>query len=294
VIALLVGVVGALGVFYLYTAVLGWRGVQFGPTSVDRERRRSSVREWMTQAGLADVTPGQYLGATVATVVMAGLLAYVVFGAPVPSAVVGLFAGLSPLAAYRGRRSRLRAEARASWPRIIEEVRVQTSSVGRSIPVALLEVGKSSTTGPMRNAFLAAQREWLLTTDFNRTVSVLKDRLADPAADAVCKTLLVAHELGGSDLDHRLRSLIDDRTTDLEDRRDAVSRQSGVKFARWFTLAVPIGMATVGMSIGDGRASYQTSGGQAALLMAILCTAGCWMWAGRIMRLPEQQRVLDR
>jgi tight adherence protein B len=292
--ALLIGAVGALGMFYLYTSALGWRGTGFGPKRSSTGQRKSTVRDWMTQAGLVDVSPGQYLRATTAVVVLAGLLAYVLFGAPLPAATVGLLAGLSPLAAYRGRRSRLRAEARASWPRIIEEVRVQTSSVGRSIPVALLEVGKSSTTGPMYSAFLAAQREWLLTTDFSRTVSVLKDRLADPAADAVCETLLVAHELGGSDLDHRLRSLIDDRTTDLEDRRDAVSRQSGVKFARWFTLAVPIGMAMVGMSIGNGRASYQTGGGQIALLLAILCTAGCWLWAGRIMRLPEQQRVLDR
>jgi tight adherence protein B len=110
----------------------------------------------------------------------------------------------------------------------------------------------------------------------------------------VCETLLVAYELGGSDLDTRLRSLIDDRMADLEERRDAVSRQSGVRFARWFTLVVPLGMALVGMSIGDGRDAYRSVSGQVALLIAVLCTAACWVWAGRIMALPEQQRVLDR
>jgi tight adherence protein B len=294
-IALLIGVCGALGVFYLYTAAIGWKGVGLAPVSDEpRPNQRRTFTEWMTQAGIEDVTPVEFVVATVAVSMFMALLAYVVFGALLPSIAIGLLGTTAPAAAYRARRTKLRAAARESWPRVIEEIRVQTSSIGRSVPVALLDVGSRSTIQPMRLAFEAANREWLLTTDFARTVSVLKQRLADPAADAVCETLLVAHDLGGSDLDRRLRSLIDDRTADLEERRDAVSRQSGVKFARWFTLVVPLGMAAVGMSIGNGRASYRTPTGQIALLLAVFCTAACWTWAGRIMTLPTAQRVLDK
>jgi tight adherence protein B len=294
-IALLIGSIGALGVFYVYTSWCGWKGFGFGSSeTTTKSNVRPTLRDWMTQAGIGEVTPAEYLVVTAAAMLMAGLASFVVFGALLPSVTIGMLAGLGPLAAYRGRRVRLRNEARDAWPRLIEELRVQTSSVGRSIPVALFEVGKGAPTQPMRDAFVAAHREWLLTTDFERTIKVLKQRLADPAADSIAETLLVAYELGGSDLDTRLRALIEDRICDLDERRDAVSRQSGVRFARWFTLVVPVGMALVGMSIGNGRDAYQTNAGQLSLFIAILCTAGCWIWASRIMRLPDTERVLDR
>ncbi len=294
-IALLIGVLGALGVFYLFTAAIGWTGFSLAPFDAATERKeRKTFTTWLTQAGIVDVTPAEFVVAGLAAAVVAGLIAFVLFGGLLPAIAVSLFGATAPSAAYRKRREKLRGEAREAWPRLIEELRVQTSSIGRSVPVALLEVGAHAPNAPMRAAFEEAHREWLLTTDFGRTIRVLKDRLADPSADAVCETLLVAHDLGGSDLDTRLRALIDDRTADLEERRDAVSRQSGVRFARWFTLVVPVGMSLVGMTIGDGRDSYRTPQGQLALLLAVVCTLGCWLWASRVMTLPEQKRVLDK
>jgi tight adherence protein B len=173
---------------------------------------------------------------------------------------------------------------------MIEEIRILTGSLGRSIPQALFEVGRR---GPdeLRPAFAAAQREWLLTTDFERTLRVLKDRLADPTADAACETLLVAHDLGGADLDRRLAALAEDRIQDTQGRKDARAKQAGVRFARRFVLIVPVGMALAGMSVGNGRAAYTAPLGQALVVAAIGLTILCWAWAGRILRLPEEQRV---
>jgi tight adherence protein B len=176
---------------------------------------------------------------------------------------------------------------------MIEEIRVQTSSLGRSIPQALFDVGRRGPT-ELRPAFDAAHREWLLTTDLPRTFRVLKDLLADPTADMTCETLLVAHELGGTDLDRRLRALAEDRVQDVQGRKDSTSRQAGARFARLFVLLVPAGMALAGMSIGHGRAAYRTSSGQLVVLVALTLVIGCWTWAGQIMRLPDQQRVFQR
>ncbi|MGH2685607.1 MAG: type II secretion system F family protein, partial [Actinomycetota bacterium] len=169
-------------------------------------------------------------------------------------------------------------------------LRILTSSLGRSIPQALFEVGRR---GPeeLRPAFDAAHREWMISTDFARTLTVLKDRLADPTADATCETLLVAHEVGGTDLDRRLEALIEDRVQDVQGRKDALAKQAGVRFARRFVLIVPVGMALAGMSIGTGRAAYQTALGQLAVVAAIAMVVGCWLWAGALMRLPEEERV---
>ena len=124
-------------------------------------------------------------------------------------------------------------------------------------------------------------------------MAVLKDRLADATADATLETLLVAHEVGGSDLDRRLAALIEDRVQDLEGRKDARAKQAGVRFARWFVLVVPLGMTLAGLSIGTGRHAYQTVMGQLAVAAGLACVAGCWLWAGRLMRLPEEERVFD-
>jgi tight adherence protein B len=212
------------------------------------------------------------------------------FGGPLAGGALGVFCASFPVAAYRRRRhQRLHAAAEA-WPRMLEELRVLTSSLGRSVPQALFEVGRR---GPaeLRPAFEEAHREWVLTTDFARTVTVLKARLADPTADAALETLLVAHDLGGSGLDRRLEALIEDRTADVQGRKDARAKQAGVRFARRFVLIVPLGMAVVGVQIGDGRAAYRTPAGQLAVLVAIGLVAACWAWAGRIMRLPDDERV---
>ena len=289
--ALVWSLVAAYGVFLVYTAVvLGWRGLGFGPRPVGAAPLGPRAREWLVQAGLGEVRLGEFCAVVAALFVAGAAVAFALFGGLGPALVAGGLAGSFPVAAYRSRRERRRAEAREAWPRLIEEIRLLTGSLGRSIPQALFEVGRR---GPkeMRPAFAAAQREWLVSTDFARTTATLKAHLADATADAACETLLVAHELGGADVERRLAALVEDRYQDLQGRKDARARQSGVRFARRFVLVVPLGMALAGLSIGTGRSAYETGLGQAAVVVGLCAVAGCWAWAGRLLRLPEEERV---
>lgn len=290
--ALVVAAVAAYGVFLLYTAAAyAWQGVGPGPR-LDRlaagERHR--IRDWLTQAGLGEVRTAEFASVMGALFVIGAGIAFALFGGVLPGLAAGAFAASFPVASYRTRRQLRRSEAREAWPRMIEEIRLLTGSLGRSIPQALFEVGAR---GPveMRSAFAASQREWMISTDFSRTAAVLKGHLADPTADATIETLLVAHEVGGSDLDRRLAALIEDRIQDVQGRKDARAKQAGVRFARRFVLAVPLGMALAGLSIGSGRSAYQTPLGQAAVVVGIAVTVACWAWAGRLLQLPEEERV---
>jgi tight adherence protein B len=244
------------------------------------------------QAGLDQVRPAEFVTVMAALFVLGGGLAFVLFGGIVPALGAGGFAATAPAASYRQRRSRRLAEAREAWPRLIEEIRLLTGSLGRSVPQALLDVGRR---GPveLRPAFAAAEREWLLSTDFARTTAVLKARLADPTADAACETLLVAHEIGGSEVDRRLAALVEDRIQDLQGRKDAQAKQAGVRFARRFVLLVPLGMALAGLSIGTGRAAYETALGQSLVVLGLAVVVAYWLWAGRLLRLPEEERVFS-
>lgn len=253
------------------------------------ERRGSST---LRQAGLDGVSVRQFLGTVAATgILAAGLTAAVLGPGPAPLAV-GALAASTPVAVWRSRRRTARAVARDHWPRLIEELRILTGPMGRPIPQALIEAGLR---GPqeLRPAFLAAQREWALSTDFERTVSVLKDRLADPTADATCETLLVINEVGG-DLDRRLHALAEDRRQDLRDRRDSEAKHAGARVARWFVVLVPAGMAVAGLNVGDGAEAYRSGTAQAVVVTALAMVGVCWWWAGRIMRLPDEERVFDR
>jgi tight adherence protein B len=289
--ALILALLAGYGTFLVYTSVsLGWTGLGLGPSVVGRRATRRPIALWLAQAGLEGVRPREFGVVVVVLAVCGGAITYVLFGGVLPVMIGAGFAGAMPVAVHRQRRERRLASARESWPRMVEEIRLLTGSLGRPIPVALLEVGLR---GPaeLRGAFKAAEREWHISTDFARTVALLKDRLADPTADAACETLLVAHAVGGTDIDRRLAALAEDRLQDLQGRKDAASKQAGVRFARRFVLLVPLGMAVAGLSIGTGRAAYQTPLGQAAVVVGLAATVVCWVWAGRLMQLPQEERV---
>lgn len=289
-VRLCLATLAGLGTHWLYTAIaFGWHGLGAGPKSERRTRPRDRG-SWLRQAGLAGVSIAEVSTVVVVLAVVGFGIGHVLFAATVPAMIIAGFAASVPVAAIRRRRRERLERALDAWPRMIEELRLQVASLGRSIPQALFEVGAR---GPdaVRAPFAAARREWALSTDFERTIDVLKHGLADPTADMVGETLLVAHELGGADLDHRLGALAEDRATDAQHRKDARSRLAGARFARIFVLIVPAGMALVGASVGNGRSAYRTTVGQIVVAAALAMVAICWLWAGRVMRLPDADRV---
>jgi tight adherence protein B len=294
--SLVAALLAGAGVYLLWTPQQrGGRahpGRRRGARGAALEHTRERLRLLLDQTGLDGVDPWQFATASLVVGLLAGATTAAVFGLGLPVPMVALAATSVPTLLWRRHRARRRAAARAAWPRLIEEIRVLTGSVGRSIPQALIEVGLR---GPdeLRPAFVAAQREWALTTDFERTVAVLKAQLADPTADAACETLLIAADVGG-DVDRRLQALAEDRRQDLVDRRDAEARQAGARLARGFVIIVPAGMAVAGLSVGDGRSAYQTPQGQFLVALGLIVVVACWTWAGRVMRLPHPDRVFER
>lgn len=251
-----------------------------------------ALRRWLTRTGLEAVSPRQFVAVSVGVAAVGAVAWWIVIGSGVPMLVVAAATGAVPTTVWRRRGAATRTATLEAWPRMIEEIRVRVGSVGQSIPQALLETGLCA-PDPIHAAFVAAQRQWALTTDFESTVGVLKDALADPTADAVCETLLVIQQVGG-DPDAHLEALAVDRRADLRERREADARSAGARLARWFVIIVPAGMAFAGLNLGDGRVAYGSSGGQVATVVAITMVAGCWWWAGRIMATPDQRRVFDR
>lgn len=290
-IPLLLAIVAGYGVHLAYSAfAFGWDGVRPGPT-VPTEKRDHAA-ETMSSLGLGSLDFRALIAAMAVLMLIGFTFGLLLFGAPLPALIIAVFASTTPIGMARLRHERTTARAHQAWPSIIEEIKLLTGTLGRSIPQATFEVGLRNQDG-LGPAFEAAHREWTISTDFGRSLEVLKAELGHNTADVVAETLLTAHELGGGEVGNRLGALAQDRMIDQQHRRDAAARQAGVKFARWFTLIVPIGMALAGLSIGDGRESYSTPTGQVIVVIALLLVIGCWIWAGRVLRLPTEDRVFS-
>lgn len=290
---LLIACIGAAGVHLIWSAlVIGDRSFR-RPSAANTQTFPERTRRWLRQAGLPNVSVAEFAAVSAAIGALGCVVGWLLFAGPAAALFCGAFASTFPFAGYKSKRAATLTAASEAWPRMLEEIRLKTGSLGRSIPQALFESGARAPDA-MVPAFEAAHREWLLTRDFAKTTALLRDELSDPTADAACETLLVAHELGGADLDARLSALAEDRRQDVLDRKDAASKQAGVRFARKFVLLVPIGMALAGMSVGNGRAAYSTGTGQVMVLVGVLTVIACWLWSGRIMRLPSENRVFDR
>jgi tight adherence protein B len=89
--------------------------------------------------------------------VVGAAVGFGLFGGLLPSLVAGGFASTFPAAAARAQGERRRAVARDAWPRLIEEIRVQVGSLGRSVPNALFVVGRRAPE-ELRPAFAAAEQ----------------------------------------------------------------------------------------------------------------------------------------
>lgn len=290
-IALILALVAGYGMHLLYSALAyQWTGARPGPRAPRQPKDR--IGQLMSSLGLGDLDPRGVLAAMGVLAMIGFAFGTLLFGGPIPALIIGLFAATTPVGVARVRHERLSAQAHQSWPAIIEEIRLLTGTLGRSIPQATFEVGARSHEA-LQPAFAAAHREWLISTNFPRALGVLKAQLGNNTADIVAETLMTAHELGGGEVGNRLAALAQDRMTDQQHRRDAVARQAGVRFARWFTLIVPIGMAMTGLTIGNGRDAYATPLGQLLVALALLMVIACWVWAGIIMRMPSEERVFS-
>lgn len=293
---IITALLGTYGAFLIVTALLlGWVGIGFGPrhhrsTNAALSKGPMALRRWLDGTGLDRSGRHQLVAVSAVASVVTSSLVVAVFGALAPALAVGVGAAFWPVSAAHSRYQRRQRLAAEAWPRLISEIGMLAGSLGSSIPQALFEVGRRS-PAELQPAFAAAQRHWVMSTDLTGSLAILTAQLADPTADAACETLLVAHEVGGNDVGRRLAALAEDRVADLDGRKEAAARQAGARFARRFVLFVPLGMALAGLSIGDGRTAYRGAAGQVAALIGVGMVAACWLWSGRIMRLPGQERV---
>ena len=174
---------------------------------------------------------------------------------------------------------------------MLEQLRIETGSIGRSIPrpSSRSARGARPSCDPRSKA---AEREWRRSAGPARMIDTLATELADPTADVVCETLLVAAEVGGSGSRRTARRTHRGpgrRPSPPEGRPRPAGRRSVRRAASsspcpraWRSRACP--SAPVARRTRRRRASSSSRSVWSAI-------AGCWIWAGRYLRLPDERRL---
>lgn len=272
----------ALGLLLLYDGLT--TPPEARPLGVSRRMHRLA-----REAGLARASGGTVL------VVMAGgsLISFVVVAGLTRSAVVGvafaLIAAFLPVSTLRARAARRRRRFRDVWPdaigTLISAVRSGTS-LGEAC-VALAERGPED----LRSGFRAFAATYRATGSLDASLDRLRELLADPVADRVVAALLIAHEVGGTDLVRVLQALGDFVREDGRVRKEIEARWSWTVTAARVASAAPWIVLLLMATRPEAARAYSSSEGALVIAGGAAVTLLGYRLMLRAARLPEERRL---
>ncbi len=236
-----------------------------------RTRRQSRVRSWFDEAGLAGV-PLTVVGVVMITVAaIAGALA--ASAIPIPSvAPLGFVVGCGvPIVALAGARDRRRQRARALWPDVIDAIRVALRS-GSTLTDAVT-ASASIVPREWRTAWTSLESNLRRGSDVDSALRRLQCALADPIADRVVESIVVAREYGGTELPAVLAELGRSVRRESAMRHEAQSRQSWVRHAATLGVVSPWIVLALLASRPENREAYSTVAGTLLIVVSAGVTA---------------------
>ncbi len=248
------------------------------------------LRQWIDGAGLAGV-PTSVVAIVLGTVaVIAGAVAAAVIPLPV-MAPLGAVAGMGiPVIALSAARDARRVRARSLWPDVIDAIRMALRS-GSTLADA---VASATTMVPRdwRAAWTELETDLRRGADIEPTLRRLQRTLADPIADRVVESILVAREFGGTELPAVLFELGRSIRREQSMRNEARSRQSWVRHAATLGVVSPWIVLAMLSSRAENREAYATALGTAVIVGAAGATLVAYLVMSALGTLRDERRWL--
>ena len=273
-----------LGVFLVYDGLTRRR------LSSTRVSVSARSRSWLAAAGLDGVGPVQFGAASVIAGGLGGAVVLVVIGS-IGVALVACLAGcFGPTVYYRNRGRGLRAARWRGWPDAIELLAGAVRS-GDTLPAA---IGVVADRGPesLRPVFRDVVSDHRVSGDLVAALERMGARVADPTADRIVRTMVLAHRVGGRELGRVLRTLSAFLRDDVAARREIEARQSWTVVAARVSASAPWLVLVLVASRPQGARAFDSPTGVAVLLGGALVTAVGYRMMMRLGRLPDEPRVL--
>jgi len=274
--------VGALGLLLLFD----------GLTTPERRRRPPLLRRLdllAHESGMQSMTGMRLIGASVAS----GLGLYVVVAALtsslIESVVISVGAASLPIATARARRKHRLRRFREAWPDAIA-VLISGIRAGVSLPESCLTL---VTRGPreLKPGFAAFTSTYRSSGSFRAGLTRLAAEMADPVADRVVTALVLAHEVGGTDLVRVLRTLGDFVREDLKVRQEIEARWSWTVTAARVAAAAPWLVLVMMSTRPETATAFSSPSGVLVILMGAAATGLGYALMLRAARLPTERRL---
>lgn len=281
----LLGALLGTGVFLVW-----WSFWTRRPAPRTRHARTGTFRTLMVQADLPGVSLAAFAGLSVLLALVAGVLVLALTSAAVFGLCVFLVSLCTPLWFVRRRARRRTAVFREVWPDVVDHLR-SAIRAGMGLPEALMQLQYRGPE-PLRPAFARFAADYRASGQLHGSLTMLKQRLADPVADNIVEALRVTREVGGTDLGRLLGTLSEFLRENERTRSELVARQSWTVNAARLSVAAPWLILALMATQPAAVQAYNTAVGAVVLLGGLAVSVVAYQLMLLLGALPTERRVL--
>ena len=281
----LVGILMGAGVF------LVWWSFWNQPTHTrTRHARTGHVKTLLLRADLPNVAPSVLIVACITCALVTGLFVTALTAAPSFGLCALLVAGYIPWWFVKRRGGKRSAVLREVWPDVVDHLR-SAIRAGMGLPEALMQL---QYRGPeiLRPAFGQFAADYRASGQLHGSLTLLKNRLADPVADNIVEALRVTREVGGTDLGKLLGTLSSFLRENERTRSELEARQSWTVNAARLSVAAPWLVLALMSTQPAAIEAYNTATGAFVLLGGLAISVAAYRLMLRLGALPTERRVL--
>ena len=177
------------------------------------------------------------------------------------------------------------------WPDVVDDVH-SAIRAGLSLPQAIESLGNNSPVN-VRDIFRTSTEMYKRNGNFKRSMIFIGQKFNDPIADKFVGAMIIAHELGGTELGKLLSTLGESLRADESMRGEIKARQSWTVNGARLAIAAPWFIVLVLCMRADARGVYFSAQGVQLLLLCGLVTTFAYLLMQKIGKLPPEPKVLD-
>jgi tight adherence protein B len=250
-IPILLSVTFGVGTYLLYDGLTNPR------TRAPRPHRFRRVEDFLTQAGLHEVRPHDFVVFSAGTALVGGVAAQLLLGWVVVSLLVTGLGLVGPQLYYLHRRDRRKGAMQDALVDAMGQLR-DAIRTGLSVQHALVALAQS---GPeaLRAEFGRLTREIRLL-GFEPAMQGMRERLADPVFDVVAASLVLNDRLGGRNVSQVLDRLAQATRAELRVQQEIRAYQAKNVLSAQIVAAMPLVVLIAIRAINPGYLSCSTTG----------------------------------
>ncbi len=252
--------------------------------------RDGRMRRLLARSGLADTRPRDFVLFSVACALAAGTIAQIWPGWWVLSLCAAAIGGMLPYMGHTWRERRRRERLERSLAEAIEQLRdSMRTKASMEAGLRVLAAG-----GPeMLRPELVRLIRRIPFDGFAPAIEEMRERLAHPLADMLCKTLVFGDRLGPDQVTEVLEQLARSTRARMRVHEEIRAYQSkNVLSARIIALLPLVLLLLIKRVNAEYLSFYDTFGGQVVLLVCAALLATGYYCMIRLSRLPEDRRIL--